>query len=115
WRNPRTPNLAEIHPRIVFERLFGDGGTSAERLARARATGSILDSVRSEAAALAKRLGPGDFRKLDEYLDSVREIERRIQSAEEHSSKDLDLPARPTIIPDTYEEHTRLMFDLQLL
>jgi len=115
WRNPTTPNLAEIHPRIVFERLFGDGGTSAERLARARATGSILDSVRSEAAALAKRLGPGDFRKLDEYLDSVREIERRIQSAEEHSSKDLDLPARPTSIPDTYEEHTRLMFDLQLL
>jgi hypothetical protein len=76
WRNETTPNLAEIHPRLVFERLFGDGGSAEERLARAKVTGSILDSVRSEAAALAKSLGPGDFRKLDEYLDSVREIER---------------------------------------
>ena len=115
WRNDSTPNLAEIHPRIVFERLFGDDGSSSERLARARATGSILDSVRQEAATLARSLGPGDFRKLDEYLDSVREIERRIQSAEGRGQKDLELPARPTSIPDTYEEHTRLMFDLQLL
>lgn len=115
WRNETTPNLAELHPRIVFERLFGDGGTSGERLARAQASGSILDSVRGEAAALARSLGPGDFRKLDEYLDSVRELERRIQSAEGGSGAELDLPARPTSIPDTYEEHTRLMFDLQVL
>jgi hypothetical protein len=115
WRNDTTPNVAETHPRIVFERLFGDGGSSAERLAGAKATGSILDSVRQEAAWLATSLGPGDYRKLDEYLDSVREIERRIQSVEAHSSKQLDLPPRPTSIPDTYEEHTRLMFDLQAL
>jgi hypothetical protein len=115
WRNETTPNLAEIHPRIVFERLFGDGGSSAERVARAKATGSILDSVRSEAAAVARSLGPGDYRKLDEYLDSVREVERRIQSAEAQSGKELELPARPTSIPETYEEHTRLMFDLQVL
>src|SRR5690606_44243 len=115
WRNETTPNLAEIHPRIVFERLFGDGGSPEERLARARATGSILDSVSSEAAALAKTLGPGDYRKLDRHLDSVREIGRRIRSAEAHAGTDLDLPARPTSIPETYEEHTRLMFDLQLL
>jgi hypothetical protein len=115
WRNETTPNLGEIHPRIVFERLFGDGGSRAERLARARVAGSILDSVRHEAAALVKSLGPGDYRKLDEYLDSVREIERRIQAAEARSGEELDLPARPTGIPDTYEQHTRLMFDLQAL
>jgi Protein of unknown function (DUF1552) len=115
WRNEKTPNLAELHPRIVFERLFGDGGSSAERLARVAATGSILDSVRAEAAALARSLGPGDHRKLDEYLDAVREIERRIQSAEARGAQDIALPERPTSIPDTYEEHTRLMFDLQVL
>ncbi|HEY8518879.1 MAG TPA: DUF1552 domain-containing protein [Gammaproteobacteria bacterium] len=115
WRNDTTPNLAEIHPRIVFERLFGDGGPAAERLARVQATGSILDSVRQEAAALARSLGPGDHRKLDEYLDSVREIERRIQAAEARSGEELDLPERPTSIPDTYEEHARLMFDLAAL
>jgi hypothetical protein len=115
WRNETTPNLAEIHPRIVFERLFGDGGTSAERLARTQVTGSILDSVRAEASQLAASLGYGDTRKLDEYLDAVREIERRIQSAEARGAQDIALPARPTSIPDSYEEHTRLMFDLQVL
>jgi hypothetical protein len=115
WRNETTPNLAEIHPRIVFERLFGDGGSSADRLARTRVTGSILDSVRTEANQLANSLGYGDTRKLDEYLDSVREIERRIQSAEARGAQDIALPERPTSIPDSYEEHTRLMFDLQVL
>ena len=115
WRNETTPNLAEIHPRIVFERLFGDGGSSADRLARAKVTGSILDSVRSEANQLAASLGYGDTRKLDEYIDAVREIERRIQSAEARGTQDVALPERPTSIPDSYEEHTRLMFDLQVL
>jgi hypothetical protein len=115
WRNETTPNLAELHPRIVFERLFGDGGSNAERLARARSRGSILDSVSGEAARLAASLGRGDGTKLDEYLDSVREIERRIQSAESRDGGDVVLPERPTDIPDTYEEHTRLMFDLQVL
>ena len=115
WRNEKTPNLAELHPRIVFERLFGDGGSAAERLARVAATGSILDSVRAEAAQLARSLGAGDHRKLDEYLDSVREIERRIQSAEARGAQSIALPERPTSIPETYEEHVRLMFDLQVL
>jgi hypothetical protein len=115
WRNETTPNLAELHPRVVFERLFGDGGSSADRLALARARGSILDSVRGEAARLAATLGAGDTRKLDEYMDAVREIERRIQGAESGGSADVALPERPTSIPDTYEEHARLMFDLQLL
>ncbi|MDX1563283.1 MAG: DUF1552 domain-containing protein, partial [Gammaproteobacteria bacterium] len=115
WRNETTPNVAELHPRIVFERLFGDGGTSAERLARARVTGSILDSVAAEAGRLAGTLGAGDTQKLDEYLDSVREIERRIQSAEARGAQDIALPERPTSIPDSYEEHARLMFDLLVL
>jgi hypothetical protein len=115
WRNETTPNLAELHPRVVFERLFGDGGTSAERLARARVTGSILDSVLDEASRLAGTLGAGDSRKLGEYLDSVREVERRIQSAEARGAQDIALPERPTSIPDTYEEHARIMYDLQVL
>jgi hypothetical protein len=115
WRNETTPNLAEIHPRVVFERLFGDGGSSAERLARARSRGSILDSVGAEAARLAATLGHGDTAKLDEYLDSVREIERRIQSAETRGDSDVELPARPTDIPDSYDEYSRLMYDLQVL
>ncbi|HUF72814.1 MAG TPA: DUF1552 domain-containing protein [Gammaproteobacteria bacterium] len=115
WRNETTPNLAELHPRVVFERLFGDGGSSAERLARSRVTGSILDSVLDEASRLAGTLGAGDTRKLDEYLDSVREVERRIQSAEAKGTQDIALPERPTSIPDTYEEHARIMYDLQVL
>ena len=115
WRNETTPNLAELHPRVVFERLFGDGGSSEERLARARVTRSILDSVLDWAARLAGTLGAGDARKLDEYLDSVREIERRIQSAESSGAQDIALPERPTSIPDTYQEHARIMYDLQVL
>jgi hypothetical protein len=115
WRNETTPNLAELHPRVVFERLFGDGGSSADRLALSRSRGSILDSVRGEAARLASSLGAGDTRKLDEYMDAVREIERRIQGAESRGDADVSLPARPTSIPDTYEEHARLMFELQRL
>lgn len=115
WRTETTPNLAELHPRVVFERLFGDGGTSEERLARARVTGSILDSVLDEASRLAGSLGAGDTRKLDEYLDSVREVERRIQSAESKGVQDIALPERPTSIPDSYEEHARIMYDLQVL
>jgi hypothetical protein len=115
WRNETTPNLTETHPRIVFERLFGDGGSSAERIARMRVRGSILDSVLGEVDRLAGTLGPGDRGKLDEYLDAVREVERRIQGAESGATRNVELPARPTDIPDTYEEHARLMFDLQLL
>jgi hypothetical protein len=115
WRNPSTPNMMENHPRVVFERLFGDGGSAAQRLARTKKEGSILDSVAQEAARLSGTLGKTDQSKLGEYLDSVREIEQRIQSAEAHGAQSLELPDRPVDIPDTFEKHTKLMFDLQVM
>jgi hypothetical protein len=114
WRNETTPNMAESHPRILFERLFGDGGSPAARQARTRSEGSILDSVRDEATRVANSLGRSDRNKLAEYLDSVREIEQRIQNAEAQPV-DIDLPERPTDIPDSFDAHTKLMFDLQVL
>ncbi|MCU1335732.1 MAG: hypothetical protein JWO19_1313, partial [Bryobacterales bacterium] len=115
WRNPTTPNMCENQPRVVFERLFGDGGSSAQRLARAKKTGSILDSVMEEASGLANSLGSSDRSKLGEYLDSVRDIEQRIQSAETQGVQNLELPDRPIGIPDSFEQHTKLMFDLQIM
>jgi hypothetical protein len=114
WRNETTPNPTESHPRIIFERLFGDGGSAEQRLARARSDASILDSVRAEASRLAGTLGAGDKRKLGEYLESVREIEQRIQHAESQPVQ-LELPDRPTDIPAAFDVHTKLMFDLQVL
>jgi hypothetical protein len=115
WRNDTTPNMTEIHPRVVFERLFGDGGTGAERLARIRRTGSLLDSVREEARRLSTRLDASDGSKINEYLDTVRDIERRIHNAEARGEQSIELPDRPTSIPETFEEHAALMFDLQHL
>jgi hypothetical protein len=115
WRNPTTPNPTESHPRIVFERLFGDGGSAADRAARARDTGSILDSLTEEVTSLARVLGPGDTGKLSEYLDSVREIEQRIQNTETQGALSVDLPDRPIGIPDSFDEHTKLMLDLVAL
>jgi hypothetical protein len=100
---------------VIFERLFGDGGTAAQRMRRVKKTGSILDSVMSEISDLDKTLGKGDRTKLNEYLDAVREIEQRIQNTEAQGVQNLELPERPTDIPDTFEEHTKLMFDLQAL
>ena len=115
WRNPTTPNPTESHPRVVFERLFGDGGNAAQRLARTRSEGSILDSVTEEASSLAGSLGAGDRTKLSEYLDSVRDIEQRIQNTETQGAQTIELPERPIDIPDAFDDHTRLMFDLQAL
>ncbi len=116
WRNESTPNLMENQPRVVFERLFGDGGTAAQRFARAQKEGSILDSVMEEARGLADSLGNSDRGKLNEYLDSVRDIEQRIQSVEKAGdAQAFDLPERPIGIPASFEEHTKLMFDLQIM
>jgi hypothetical protein len=115
WRNPNTPNPTETHPRVVFERLFGDGGSAAARQARLKSEASILDSLRQEVSRLSATLGTSDRTKLGDYIDSVREIEQRIQHAESHPAQQIELTERPTDIPDTFEAHTRLMFDLQVL
>ena len=115
WRNETTPNPAETHPRIVFERLFGDGGSATQRLARVKETGSILDSITEEVSSLAKSLGRGDRAKLNEYLDSVREIEQRIQNTESQSKHSIELPERPVDVPDSFDEYTKTMLDLVAL
>ena len=115
WRNETTPNPTELHPRVVFERLFGDGGTAAERLAHIRKTGSILDSVSAEIGRLNASLGVGDRSKLSEYLESVRDIEQRIQNAEKQGTHTFELPDRPVDVPAAFDDHAKLMFDLQVL
>ena len=116
WRNETTPLDMEAHPRVVFERLFGEGGTAADRLAILKQTGSILDSVTAEVARLGSTLGIGDRNKLDEYLDAVRDVEQRIQRSESRGAESLvELPDRPVDIPETFEEHAKLMLDLLTL
>ncbi len=115
WRSESSPNPAETNPRVVFERLFGDGGSVTARQARQKVKGSLLDSVMAEASRLSGTLGPGDRNKLSEYLDSVRELEQRVKSPESHPSESLELLERPEGVPETFDEHTRLMFDLQTL
>jgi hypothetical protein len=116
WRTPTTPLPMEHNPRVIFERLFGEGGTSAQRLSQMRKTISILDSVRGELASLQRSIGPSDRVLVGDYVEAVREIERRIQKAEAPST-DAKLPAleRPMGIPDRFDEHVKLMFDLQSL
>jgi len=115
WRNETTPNPAETHPRIVFERLFGDGGSAAQRRSRAKDTGSILDSITEEVGALAKTLGRGDRTKLNEYMDSVREIEQRIHNTENQNTHAIELPDRPVDVPDSFDQYTKMMLDLVAL
>jgi Protein of unknown function (DUF1552) len=115
WRNETTPNPAETHPRVVFERLFGDGGSAAQRAARVKETGSILDSISEEVGSLTRSLGRGDRTKLNEYLDSVREIEQRIQNAEAQNKHSIELPERPVDVPDSFDEYTKMMLDLVAL
>jgi hypothetical protein len=116
WRTPTTPLPMEVNPRVVFERMFGDGGTPAQRLAQIREDRSILDSVRDAVASLQRRLGAGDRSRVAEYLDSMREIERRIQVAEKQSGESvIQLPDRPVGAPESYDDHAKLMFDLAAL
>ncbi len=116
WSSPTTPLPSEAHPRIVFERLFGEGGSLAERRSALRKRASLLDWVTEDIANLQRELGPGDRRRVAEYLDTVREVERRIQQAEanavENPLPDLD---RPLGVPAAYTDHAKLMFDLQVL
>jgi hypothetical protein len=116
WRNPTTPLPMEVNPRVVFERMFGDGGTPSERRSQLHDDRSILDSVKESVAGLERKLGSNDRMRLVEYLDSMREIERRIQVAERQSGESpLDLPDRPIGVPESYDEHAKLMFDLAAL
>jgi hypothetical protein len=115
WRTPTTPNPMEINPRAVFERLFGDGETTdpAARLKLMKEDRSILDFIRGDVARLQTGLGSRDKSKLDEYLEGIRDIERRIQKAEEQSATmKMPLIERPASIPDEFEEHAKLMSDL---
>jgi hypothetical protein len=116
WRTPSTPLPMEINPRVVFERLFGDGSSAAERLAHKQEDRSILDSVTQETGRLKKGLGPRDNARIEEYLDNVREIERRIQKAEKQAADtSLPVPETPIGVPESFDEHAKLMFDLQAL
>src|SRR5580698_5745553 len=117
WKTPTTPLPMEINPRNVFDRLFGDGGTATERMTRLQRESSILDSVTAEVNRLQGKLGSGDRNKVAEYLDNVREIERRIQLAEKKQGEASlsGVPAQPIGIPDNHEEHSKLMFDLMAL
>jgi hypothetical protein len=112
WASPTTPLPMEINPRTAFERLFGDGGSASERRAQLLEDKSILDAILSDARALRTRLGAGDRVRLGNYLDDVREIERRIQRAEAQNGADVTLIDKPLATPDSFEDHTRLMFDL---
>jgi Protein of unknown function (DUF1552) len=116
WRTPTTPLPMEINPRVVFTRLFGDGANAEERLQRIDEQSSILDAVMGQVKHLEGRLGPSDRNRISDYLDTVREIERRIQLSEkQNASSTLAVPASPTGIPDDHQEHSKLMFDLMTL
>ncbi len=116
WSSPTTPLPSEAHPRMVFERLFGEGGSLTERRAALRRRASLLDWIGDDYARLKNKLGANDRARVDNYLDSIREVERQIQRAEA-SVEDNPLPDldRPSGVPAAYGDHVRLMFDLQVL
>jgi len=115
WRTPTTPLPMENNPQIVFEKLFGDGSSSADRSSNRAADRSILDAVRGEVATLKIGIPAADRGRLDEYLDNIREIERRIQKSEEKTNSDLAEPEAPVGVPELFDEHIKLMFDLQAI
>ena len=112
WNTPTTPLPMETNPRVVFERLFGIAGTAEQRQARVGKERSILDSVSDETRDLERGLGPRDRARLGDYLTNLREIERRIQQAEAHNSTQIQAPEAPIGVPDSFEEHVGLMFEL---
>ena len=112
WATPTSPLPMEINPRTAFERLFGDGGSDAQRRRLAREDESILDAIIGEAHALQGQLGAHDRTRVNDYLDNVREIERRIQKAETQHSTGLAALDKPLGVPESFEEHAGLMYDL---
>jgi hypothetical protein len=115
WKTATTPLPMENNPQVVFEKLFGDGSNNADRQARKQQARSLLDSVMEQVASLQRGLPASDRAKLSEYLDDVREIERRIQKAQNQVAADLQLPEAPVGVPESFDEHFKIMFDLQVL
>jgi hypothetical protein len=117
WASPTEPLPMVRDPRAAFDQLFGVGATPAERAANRRTDSSILDWVAQEVKRLTRELGPADRARLGAYLEDIREIERRIQKIEAHNTSGelRELPGAPVGIPDSFEDHVRLMFDLQVL
>ena len=112
WRTATTPMPTEANPRVVFERLFGDGATAAARQARLDTDSSILDSVTAELTRLQRTLGVTDRGRVSEFTDAIREIERRIQAQERQQGLLVDVPERPLGVPESYEDHVKLLMDL---
>ena len=116
WRSPTTPLYHERDPRVVFQRLFGDGGSVEARLAQMQTDRSILDSVTDSINQLERKLGPSDRVMMEEYLDAVREIERRSQrTVQNNASGPLPTAQQPAGLPDTYEEHVDTLFEMLVL
>jgi hypothetical protein len=115
WQSSTSPLPMENNPQVVFERLFGDGSSDEKRRARRQQSQSLLDSVLKQVQSLEKELPPTDRTRLDQYMTDFREIERRIQRASSQITADLKVPQMPVNIPDSFEDHIKLMFDLQVL
>src|SRR5581483_985973 len=117
WASPTEPLPMIRDPRMAFDQLFGAGGSATERASRRRATASVLDYVTSQVADLNRRLDASDRKRMERYLDDVREIERRIQRIEARntSGESRELPGAPAGVPDSFDDHVKLMFDLQAL
>src|SRR5437868_6779760 len=116
WSSPTTPLPAEAHPRVIFERLFGDGGSAVDRRAELRKNASILDWITDDIAGLRSSLGAADRSRVNHYLDSIREVERRIQKAEAQAEESKLPPLDRLVgVPAAYADHAKLMLDLQAL
>ncbi len=115
WSSPTTPLPMEINPRVIFERMFGDGGTAEQRAARMQEDRSILDHIVQQVPGLQKELNARDKSRMNDYLDNIREIERRLQVAEKQGGFTMQVPDAPVGVPDNYQEHVALMFDLMAL
>jgi hypothetical protein len=115
WKSATLPLPMENNPQVAFERLFGDGSTDAERAARRAEARSLLDSVIGQVAALRTALPAADRARLADYLEEVREVERRVQNVDSRLSTGIELPEAPVGVPDTFEQHLNVMFDLKVL
>jgi hypothetical protein len=115
YLTPQTPLPMETNPRIVFERMLGDGSTPEERAARQQQLSSLLDSVTGQVASLQRGLPPADRERMDRYLTDVRELERRLALAADSALAELEVPDKPSGTPSDFEEHAMLMFDLLAL